>query len=120
MRSATGLTTRSAVSRPDFAKSLAHFAALKRTASFNEQQIEIWYRGLCGFSIEVINFSLLSISMLEKDFPDFGHVYQACRRRAIQRGLMTEAYCPNGSPESAKFSFKEIEDIGDNLGLKVR
>lgn len=104
----------------EFAKSIAHLCALKRTASFTKEQVVAWYGGLSAFPVWVINRSILKLATSQERFPEFGDVYQLCRREAIQAGIIQEPYSPYGGAEKANVSEAEITSIGDALSLVVR
>jgi len=108
------------VTQGEFAKSIAHLCALKRTASFTKEQVVAWYGGLSAFPVWVINRSILKLATSQERFPEFGDVYQLCRREAIQAGIIQEPYSPYGGAEKANVSEAEITSIGDALSLVVR
>lgn len=101
---------------------MAHLCALKRTSDFTAIQVETWYGGLASFPAWVINRSVLQLATSQERFPEFGDVYQLCRREAIQAGLMQEPYSPHGGGDDKKstISRQEITTIGEALGLAVR
>ena len=103
----------------EFAKSILAFCHLKRTAEFDKPQLKIWYTALEHVPIPILNYALLTISIQQKEFPDFGHVYTICRRRMIQTGLLTEKYSPSGNGDSS-IGIEEIKSIGEALGLAVK
>ena len=120
----TAVSARSNASRPvtktEFAKAMAHLCALKRTTDFSDAQIVTWFGGLAAFPAWVINRSILTMATSQERFPEFGDLYQLCRREAIQAGLMQEPYSPHGTGEKPTISRQEITSIGEALGLAVR
>jgi len=98
---------------------MAHLCALKRTANFSEAQVVVWYGALSAFPAWIINRSVLTLATSSERFPEFGDVYQLCRREAINAGLMQEPYSPLGDGKKADVSRKEITTIGEALGLVV-
>lgn len=76
----------SLVKQTDFAKVIACLCVLKRTADFTDA----WYNGLGTFPIWIINRAVLKLATSQDRFPEFGDVYQLCRREAIRAGLLTE------------------------------
>lgn len=102
-------------------KALAHLCALKRTTEFSEVQAVAWYGGLRAFPPWIINRAVLNIATSSERFPEFGDVYQLCRREASRNGLLKELYSPHGSSEKNEMiTQQEITTIGDALGLCVR
>ncbi len=114
-KSANGLAT----TKQDFAKAIAHLCALKRTTEFTKQQLEVWFGGLRAFPAWIVNRAVLTLATSQDRFPEFGDVYQLCRKEAIHAGLMTEPYIPTGT-EERKISSAEITTIGTALGLAVK
>lgn len=104
------------------ARALAHLCALKRTAGFDETQIAAWYGGLAAFPDWIINLAVLELATSETRFPEFGDVYQLCRRQALKAGVMKQPeYSPNGSDRvERKITNDEIHTIGSALGLETR
>lgn len=100
---------------------MAHLCALKRTTDFSDAQVATWYGGLAAFPAWIVNRSVLTLATSQDRFPEFGDVYQLCRREAIQAGLMQEPYSPHGTgEEKSKVTRQEITTIGEALGLAVR
>jgi len=99
---------------------LAHLCALKRTADFTKQQALSWSAGLESFPAWVINRAVITLATSQERFPEFGDVYQLCRREAIQAGLMVEPYVSTGDGTKPLIQRDEITTIGDALGLVVR
>jgi hypothetical protein len=52
-------------------------------------------------------------------FPEFGDVYNLCRRQAIQKGLIEQPYSPHSQVDQ-KITSNEIETIGAALGLATK
>lgn len=104
------------------AKALAHLCALKRTSDFTDLQIEAWYGGLSAFPDWIINLAVIELATSETRFPEFGDVYQLCRRQALKAGVMKQPdYSPNGSDRvERKITNDEIHTIGSALGLETR
>ena len=101
---------------------MAHLCALKRTSDFTESQVIAWYGVLSMFPAWIINRSVLQLATSQERFPEFGDVYQLCRRAAIQHGLIQESYSPHGGGDEKKptISTYEITSIGEALGLAVK
>ncbi len=99
---------------------MAHLCALKRTAAFSPDQVRVWHGGLGEFPAWVINRAVLMLATSQERFPEFGDVYQLCRREAIQGGLMKEPYSPNGTGDKPTITRSEITTIGEALGLAVK
>ena len=99
---------------------MAHLCALKRTTDFTEMQMTVWYGGLSSFPAWIINRSVLKLATSTERFPEFGDLYQLCRREATKAGVVTEPYSPNGSGEKISVTTEEIMTLGDSLGLVVR
>lgn len=100
---------------------MAHLCALKRTANFTKDQIHVWYGGLSAFPVWIINRAVISLAASQERFPEFGDVYQLCRREALRAGVMKQPpYSPHGTGEGPTVSADEITTIGQALGLKVK
>ena len=98
---------------------MAHLCALKRTAEFTDLQTSVWYGGLKSFPAWIVNKSSLALGVSSERFPEFGDLYQLCRRYAIQANLIKEPYSPNGGGEKA-ISGEEIATLGEALGLPTK
>jgi hypothetical protein len=107
------------VTRAEFAKALAHLAALKRTTEFTDLQILAWYNGLSAFPIWIINRSVLRLATSQERFTEFGDVYQLCRREAICAGLLKEPFARAGNEEKI-LPLRDIESLGNAMGLQVK
>jgi hypothetical protein len=95
---------------------------LKRTAAFDETQIAAWYGGLAAFPDWIINRAVLELATSETRFPEFGDVYQLCRRHALKTGIMKQpelSQFSDGKTER-KVTNDEIHTIGSALGLMTR
>ena len=104
------------------AKALAHLCALKRTANFTDLQLDAWYGALSAFPDWIINMAVLELATSETRFPEFGDVYQLCRRHALKAGVIKPAeYCPSGGEKTErKITNDEIHTIGSALGLMTK
>lgn len=100
------------------AKALAHLCALKRTTDFTDLQVDAWYGGLKSFPAWIINRAVITLATSTERFPEFGDVYQLCRRESIRNGLIVENYSPHGGGDT-EISKEEITTIGNALGLVV-
>lgn len=106
--------------RKEFAKAMLHLAALKRTAALDESQVLAWHNGLGSFSAEVLNHAVLELAVTENRFPEFGDLYQACRKLAMRAGQLTKKYSPHGlDKEQAEVTTEEIRAIAARFDLKV-
>lgn len=104
----------------DFAKAMAHLAAMKRTAQLTTVQLETWHGVLGGFRAEILNAAVLELVLTETRFPELGDLYQVCRRRAIECGDSRLPYSPHGdAKDSGVPSRAELEAIAERLGLNV-
>lgn len=93
---------------------------MKRTTDFTDDQVSVWYGGLSAFPAWIINRAVIALATTQERFPEFGDVYQLCRREALKNGLMAQpAYSPHGTGEGPAVSADEITTIGQALGLKV-
>ena len=103
-------------------KALAHLCALKRTANFTEVQADAWISGLSAFPDWIVNRAILELATSETRFPDFGDVYQLCRRHALKTGIMKQPPISQFSDGKAerKVTNDEIHTIGSALGLMTR
>lgn len=97
---------------------MAHLCALKRTAAFNEVEMRAWYGGLSQFPAWMLNRAIIDLVSGETRFPEFGDLYQRCRRIAIKAGMIKEPYMPNGEAKKG-ITTDEILSIGQALGLVV-
>lgn len=104
------------------AKALAHLCALKRTAGFDEIQTLAWFGALSAFPDWIINRAVLELATSETRFPEFGDVYQLCRRQALKAGILKPPeYSPNGGEKTErKITNDEIHTIGAALGLRTK
>jgi hypothetical protein len=82
-------------------------------------QADAWISGLSAFPDWIVNRAILELATSETRFPDFGDVYQLCRRHAITSGVMKPPeYSPNGAEKTErKITNAEIHTIGSALGL---
>lgn len=104
------------------ATALAHLCALKRTSNFTDLQVDAWYGGLSAFPDWIINRAVLELATSETRFPEFGDVYQLCRRHALKTGIMKQpevSQYTDGKTER-KVTNDEIHTIGSALGLMTR
>ena len=99
---------------------MAHLCALKRTTDFSDIQVVTWFGGLSAFPAWIINRSILSLATSQERFPEFGDLYQLCRREAIQAGIIQEPYSAHGTSDKPQISRQEITSIGEALGLVVK
>ena len=95
---------------------MSHLTALKRTADFTAEQIVTWYGGLSAFPAWIVNRAVIELATSTDRFPEFGDVYNLCRRQAIQKGLIQQPY----SQTDIKITSNEIETIGAALGLSTK
>ena len=109
------------IAKPDdFATSMAHLCAMKRTAQLTELQLDTWHSVLGGFRIEIINASVIEMVLSDARFPELGDLYRICKRKAVQAGDMQLPYSPNsGDKENDRPTKAEISAVADRLGLKV-
>jgi hypothetical protein len=106
--------------RPEFAKSMAHLCALKRTATLTPVQMEAWHGVLGIFGAKVINSAVIEMVLSESRFPELGDLYQICRREALKRGELKLPYSPHGGDSDVKRPTKaEIAAVASRLGLEV-
>jgi hypothetical protein len=107
------------LSKADFQKAMSHLTALKRTADFTVEQILTWYGGLSAFPGWIVNRAIIELATSTDRFPEFGDVYNLCRRQAIQKGLIKQPYSPHSQVDQ-KITSSEIETIGAALGLATK
>jgi hypothetical protein len=105
--------------KADFQKAMSHLCALKRTADFTAEQILTWYGGLSAFPDWIVNRAVIELATSTDRFPEFGDVYNLCRKQAIQRGLIEQPYSPHSQVDQ-KITSTEIETIGAALGLATK
>jgi len=98
---------------------MAHLCALKRTVAFTPEQIQTWYGGLAAFPDWIVNRAVIELATSTDRFPEFGDVYNLCRRQAIQKGLIEQPYSPHSQVDQ-KITSSEIETIGAALGLATK
>jgi hypothetical protein len=106
-------------SRVAFATTMAHLAAMKRTAPLSKIQLRAWYAILGGFPNWLVNRAVIEMSASETRFPEVGDLYRICRREAINKGILTLPYSPHGGTNEDKLTAKEIDEIGASLGLRT-
>jgi len=108
------------VTDKEFAKAIANLCALKRTTEFSTLQLEVWYGGLKSFPPWIVNRAIIELGVSSERFPEFGDLYQLCRRSAIMSGLITEPYSPNSAEKRPTITTDEINTIGSALGLVTK
>lgn len=112
--------SKSAVSDKDFAISIAHLCALKRTTHLTKTELNAWHAVLGIFSREILNYAVLEMVLTEVRFPEVGDLYQICRREAIRRGHLERSYSPQGADtDSKKPERAEIAAVAQRLGMDV-
>ena len=107
------------LSKPEFSKAMAHLTAMKRTADFTPEQVHTWHMGLSAFPAWIVNRAVIELATSTDRFPEFGDVYNLCRRQAIQKGLIEQPYSPHSQVDQ-KITSNEIETIGAALGLSTK
>ena len=107
------------LTRADFSRAMAHLCAMKRTVAFTSEQITTWYGGLSAFPEWIVNRAVIELATSTDRFPEFGDVYNLCRRQAIQKGLIEQPYSPHSQVDQ-KITSAEIETIGAALGLATK
>ena len=92
---------------------------MKRTVAFTPEQITTWYGGLSAFPSWIVNRAVIELATSTDRFPEFGDVYNLCRRQAIKKGLIEQPYSPHSQVDQ-KITSSEIETIGAALGLATK
>ncbi len=114
------VTVDDADNRREFARTMAHLTALKRTTELTKVQLRAWYAVLGAFPNWIVNRAVIEMAASETRFPEVGDLYRLCRTAAINAGLLKLPYSPHAGTNDNRLTGGEIDSMGQALGLTTK